>query len=63
MSEEATEQATEEWTDNRLVPEGVRRPTGYKISYSGVWVEKQVAKDTFVDVRVAWAPWSSRPCT
>lgn len=50
------ETATEEWSDHRLVPEGVRMPTGYKISYGGVWVEKQIAKDTFVDLRVAWAP-------
>ncbi|WP_128817423.1 DUF927 domain-containing protein [Streptomyces sp. S063] len=50
------EKATEEWSDHRLVPEGVRMPTGYTISYGGVWVEKQIAKDTFVDVRVAWAP-------
>ena len=31
-------------------------PTGYKISYGGVWVEKQVAKETFIDVRIAWSP-------
>ncbi|MET7731610.1 DUF927 domain-containing protein [Streptomyces sp. NPDC005402] len=57
MTDDATEQATEEWQDRHgLVPEGVRMPTGYKISYSGVWVEKQVAKETFIDVRIAWAP-------
>lgn len=55
MSDETTEQATEEWTDNRLVPEGVRMPAGYSISYSGVWVEKQVGKEV-INVRVAWAP-------
>jgi hypothetical protein len=57
VSEETTEQTTEEWTDRHgLVPEGVRMPAGYKISYGGVWVEKQVAKETFIDVRIAWAP-------
>jgi hypothetical protein len=56
MTDETTGQATAEWTDNRLVPEGVRMPTGYTISYGGVWVEKQISKDVFVDVRVAWAP-------
>ena len=55
MTDETTEQATEEWTDNRLVPEGVRMPTGYKISYGGVWVEKEV-KGEMVPVRIAWAP-------
>ncbi|WP_405474800.1 DUF927 domain-containing protein [Streptomyces canus] len=57
MTETTTEQTTEEWTDRHgLVPEGVRMPTGYKISYGGVWVEKQVAKETFIDVRIAWSP-------
>ncbi|WP_151478883.1 DUF927 domain-containing protein [Streptomyces albicerus] len=55
MTDETTEQATKEWTDNRLVAEGVRMPAGYTISYSGVWVEKQVGKE-MVNVRVAWAP-------
>ncbi|ANJ07154.1 DUF927 domain-containing protein [Streptomyces parvulus] len=55
MSDETTEQATEEWADHRLVPEGVRMPAGYSISYSGVWVEKQFGKE-IVNVRVAWAP-------
>ncbi|HEY9409931.1 MAG TPA: DUF927 domain-containing protein [Jiangellaceae bacterium] len=56
MSAETTQQEPQEWTDHRLVPEGVRLPTGYKISHGGVWVEKQITKDAFIDVRVAWAP-------
>lgn len=51
-----TGQEAESWSDQRLVPEGFRLPEGYKISYSGIWVKKQIGKDLTVDVRVAWAP-------
>lgn len=50
-----TEQETQAWTDQRLVPDGVRLPEGYRVSYSGVWVMKE-GKDGPVPVRVAWAP-------
>lgn len=43
------------WSDDRLVPTGLRLPQGYKVSHAGVWVEKAI-KDDSVDVRVAWAP-------
>ncbi|MFG2130498.1 DUF927 domain-containing protein [Streptomyces sp. NPDC048751] len=55
---EAAQDATEapkEWSDSRLLPENVRRPSGYVINYSGVYGEKQV-KDIVIPVRVAWAP-------
>ncbi|MCX4780911.1 DUF927 domain-containing protein [Streptomyces sp. NBC_01264] len=48
--------APAEWSDTRLVPEGVRMPSGYSINHGGVWVEKQISKDVFVDVRISWAP-------
>lgn len=47
--------ASPAWTDTRLVPEGVKLPEGYKVSYAGVWVEKAIKEDV-IDVRVAWAP-------
>lgn len=53
---DGAEKEPEAWSDKRLVPEGFRLPQGYTISFGGVWVEKQIAKDTFVDVRIAWAP-------
>lgn len=61
MTEEVTETAQEateapqEWTHSGLLPENVRRPSGYVINHSGVYGEKQI-KDTVIQVRVAWAP-------
>lgn len=51
----STEKGTEEWSDPRLVPEGMRLPSGYHVGYGGVWVEKQLGKEV-VNVRVSWAP-------
>ncbi|MFF7842844.1 DUF927 domain-containing protein [Streptomyces ossamyceticus] len=50
-----TADAPAAWTDERLVPAGVRLPEGYKVSHAGVWVEKAIKEDV-IDVRVAWAP-------
>ncbi|MFD6822485.1 DUF927 domain-containing protein [Streptomyces sp. NPDC060085] len=52
---EGTAGKPESWSDERLVPAGMKLPQGYKISYAGVWVEKAI-KDDVTDVRVAWAP-------
>ncbi|MFF5959516.1 DUF927 domain-containing protein [Streptomyces luteogriseus] len=52
---EDAQDALKKWADERLVPAGVRLPQGYKVSHSGVWVEK-VFKDDVTDVRIAWAP-------
>ncbi|MGK3110383.1 DUF927 domain-containing protein [Streptomyces sp. WAC05858] len=55
------EQQPDEWHGaGQLVPEGYRLPEGYRVSFAGVWVQKQVSKEVTIDLRVAWAPLAVR---